>query len=407
VSPPNAIQYRAIVTSGGCDPDTTGILNLAVITMVDPITVNDTICQPGFVSLQASGPGILNWYTQPTGGSPVHNGPGYSPNISATTTYYVQASAGGSYPVGPATPAIGTQVTVAGNDYGIQFDVIQQCIIEKVFVSPGATSGNITINLRDMQGGPILNSATFPVTAFSGLTAINLNFTVNPGTGYRLELETGSVPLYYNSNGALFPYTSTLCPLTITGSVNPVFNTGGAYYFFYNWQVIVGCQSNRIPVTGFVNTPPAVPTISQNGTILTSSASSGNQWYLNGSPIAGATGTTYDMALTGSGSYTVTVTVDGCSSTSQPVVYTSLNDELAAAGISVYPNPVSDLLTISFAKPLPGEARLNIYNALGELVRSEELTGSTMHIPWIYPAGAYSVEISSGDRNWVTHVVKM
>jgi hypothetical protein len=150
-----------------------------------------------------------------------------------------------------------------------------------------------------------------------------------------------------------------------------------------------------------------VPTISQNGTILTSSAPANNQWYLNGSPIPGATGTTYDMALTGSGSYTVRVTIDGCSSTSLPVIYTSLDDELAAAGISIYPNPVSDLLTISFERPLPANATLSIYNTLGELVHTEVLTGSTRHIHWPYPAGAYSVEINSGESKWIAQVVKL
>jgi subtilisin-like proprotein convertase family protein len=71
-----------------------------------------------------------------------------------------------------------------------------------------------------------------------------------------------------------------------------------------------------------VNTIPNAPTVSPSGavsactgqtTTLTSSATIGNQWYLNGSIIAGATGTTY--GATTNGVYTVTTTNGSCTST--------------------------------------------------------------------------------------------
>ena len=66
-------------------------------------------------------------------------------------------------------------------------------------------------------------------------------------------------------------------------------------------------------------TPPATPAITPAGSTtfctggsvtLNSSAASGNQWYLNGGVIAGATGTSY--VATASGSYTVTTTANSC-----------------------------------------------------------------------------------------------
>ena len=68
-------------------------------------------------------------------------------------------------------------------------------------------------------------------------------------------------------------------------------------------------------------TPPATPTITPGGpttfcaggsVTLTSSSPTGNQWYLDGNPIGGATAQQYDA--TASGSYTVTVTASGCTS---------------------------------------------------------------------------------------------
>ena len=73
----------------------------------------------------------------------------------------------------------------------------------------------------------------------------------------------------------------------------------------------IGANTISIPVNGIMNTIPAKPTISPAGTVnacgssvtLTSNAASGNQWYLNGNPIAGANNTTY--SATASGNYTV------------------------------------------------------------------------------------------------------
>jgi hypothetical protein len=409
VSPPAFTQYRAVVTSGGCDPDTTVTLDLTVLTINDPVTVNDTLCGPGTATLLSNGTGNMNWFTTPTGGNSVFTGGTYNPSVSTTTTWYVEASAGANYNVGAPNLGIGTQFPLGGNDWGLQFNVTQQIVLERVYISPASTSGNITINLRASQGGPILNTMTKSVIAFSGLQPVDLGFTITPGTGYRLELATGSVPLYYNSFGAAYPYTFPGSSVTITGFVNPAFGTGNFYYFFYNWQISEGCASNRVPVTAVVHPAVAVPTISQNGTMLTSSSAVNNQWYNNGVLIPGATAQTYDMGLSGSGTYTVVVTdpATGCSAESLPVVYTGINETLASAGIMCYPNPVKDVLNIEFKNPVRGTVTISIYNKLGELVHSTTTDNSRLEIPMPYSAGTYSVEIRTNNGLYSTRVLKM
>jgi hypothetical protein len=296
---------------------------------------------------------------------------------------------------------------LAGNDYGLQFDVIQQATLERVYVSPEIQSGNITINLRDALGGPILNTITASVTAFSGLVPINLGFTVNPGT-YRLELQSGSVPLYYNTNGAIYPYTTPACPVTITGFVNPNFGTGGQYYFFYNWEVTEGCKSNRVPVTGFVLPVPPVPTITQFGNQLQSSSAANNQWYLNGIIIPGATSQLYTP--TQPGSYTVVVTdpSNGCTSESVPAVVTGIQDiNSAGSGISMFPNPVTDKFTIEFMNPVPVATILNIYNALGQKVKSLEINSQKMIIELDAEPGMYKVEVKNESGIYSGKVMKL
>jgi hypothetical protein len=97
---------------------------------------------------------------------------------------------------------------------------------------------------------------------------------------------------------------------------------------------------------------PSQPTItlSNNNTAtrtLTSSASVGNQWFLNGSAITGATGTT--LIVSDAGTYTVqTTTADGCASVVSanfPVIVTG--DLPIAQSVSLYPNPSRDYIFIN------------------------------------------------------------
>src|SRR5205807_3087793 len=81
-----------------------------------------------------------------------------------------------------------------------------------------------------------------------------------------------------------------------------------------------------------VNPIPATPTITPGGpttfcaggsVTLTSSSASGNQWFLNGNPIGGATNQAY--IATASGSYTVVVTTLGCSSAASAATVVTVN----------------------------------------------------------------------------------
>ncbi|MBV9986876.1 MAG: M36 family metallopeptidase [Chitinophagaceae bacterium] len=104
-----------------------------------------------------------------------------------------------------------------------------------------------------------------------------------------------------------------------------------------------GCTAVSSGTTITVNTPSA-PVISQRADTLFSSAATGNQWYLNGNALTGATGQAYK--LLNSGTYTVKYTdALGCvSALSAPfsVVITALsNTTLNNKDWIVFPNPVS------------------------------------------------------------------
>jgi hypothetical protein len=268
-------------------------------------------------------------------------------------------------------PGIGNQTNGTSNDLGCAFDVFAGCVIETVTVYP-QQAGSITINLRQTQGGPILASYTTTVVAFLG-QEIPINFTVSPGTNYRLELASGSVACTRNTNGAFYPYQVANGPLEITGYYSPNFGTGGAYYWFYDWKVSEGCKSLREPVIVTVNPYPPTPTIGQLGNILVSSAPSGNQWLLNGTIMPGETG--QSLTITQIGTYTVAVTENGCTSLSPPFVVTTIGlNEIDGISFDIFPNPASDHFILTASDPVTFNGGYRIVDMNGkEMIRMEEI----------------------------------
>jgi hypothetical protein len=134
---------------------------------------------------------------------------------------------------------------------------------------------------------------------------------------------------------------------------------------------VYGC-ANPQQVTVVVNPLPAVPTITPNLNVLTSSPSASYQWNLNGGPISGANNSSYTVLV--NGIYTVTVTdSNGCSRTSAPYLFTNvgIGEINASSLLSAIPNPLThDVDVFLNAKNLE-QPHLLITDAMGRTVRDE------------------------------------
>ncbi|MDO7854723.1 T9SS type A sorting domain-containing protein [Hymenobacter convexus] len=120
----------------------------------------------------------------------------------------------------------------------------------------------------------------------------------------------------------------------------------------------------------------ATPVITRNGQTLTSSYATGNQWYLNGQPIPGATG--QSIAATASGIYTVQTVVAGpsgsCTSpVSAPLTVLSALRPLPGSSLSVAPNPTPDGRLRVTLNGYNQPVTLTVLDALGRRVIEAQL----------------------------------
>ena len=167
-----------------------------------------------------------------------------------------------------------------------------------------------TVNAAPATPAPTYIEVGFP-------TPINPSLCVGDNFQLLSNVAPGTVTYNWTGPGG---FTSAAPNPTRNGAT---INMAGTYNLTISLN---GCTSNQGSVNVVISDNPAVPAISggpltfcSGGNVtLTSSSATGNQWYLNGNPIAGATGQNY--SATAAGNYTVTVTNAGnCSATSAAV----------------------------------------------------------------------------------------
>ncbi|MFL9835204.1 Ig-like domain-containing protein [Chryseobacterium terrae] len=252
-------------------------LSNILVTSCNPTSITSTngatVCPGGMATLTANAPAgvTVNWYDALLDGNLVGTGNTFTtPALTNTTTYYATSfSAGvGPYNTGKlmhsATPTSGSGTT----NYGLVFDVINSCVLEKVTIYPTAgtagTAGTVTIDVIDGNNN-ILQTKTFNVVA--GTTAapvaqvLDLNFTLVAGTNYKIRPGsfTGISGILFDSYGSgshgypivLQDFITIKTSTTSAAPANTAVND--LYYYFYDWKVSTKCESARQPVVATVD----------------------------------------------------------------------------------------------------------------------------------------------------------
>lgn len=241
--------YSVTVSGGSCASQTDN----NVVTSVSAVPVDNARCGAGVVNLAVTGSGSYKWYTTPTGPIQVATGLTYSPNLSSTTTFYVEDASFFAKTVGPPDTLFGDTWLSNNYSYKLRFNVTTACILDYVTVYTDGPQ-DVVVRILASNGTTVLHSRTIPVTGF-GKQRIPLGFSLTTGTGFYMDATGTTGELRMNNENATYPYTQAGY-VSITGG-EPSWTSDAAhnwYMYFYNWEFSSGpgpCQ--RVPVTGTVN----------------------------------------------------------------------------------------------------------------------------------------------------------
>lgn len=189
----------------------------------------------------------------------------------------------------------------------------------------------------------------------------------------------------------------------INQTYNPIF--GGEYAVIINKN---GCSDtsqcffNQSIAAGGCNINPEVS--NPDGALMCNVPNAIYQWIncSTGLPVAAATGEVFMPTI--SGVYAVAVTINNCTDTSncfawEAPISTGLSNINDNKIISLYPNPVEDMLYLDFQEPYAYDV-VEIKDVLGKLYLTQKLnrqvpaTISTLH----FPSGTYFITIRSNDK---------
>ena len=138
--------------------------------------------------------------------------------------------------------------------------------------------------------------------------------------------------------------------------------------------------------------------------VLTSSSATGNQWFLNGAIISGATANT--LNVTAAGIYSVQVTVETCvgaKATDFPVIVTGL--EAGTHILKLYPNPASEQTIISIPGGRGGKIWLSDLRGINVISLTSQAKEEAVNVEGL-SAGIYFVTVTTPRGVYRTRFIK-
>ena len=333
---------------------------------------------------------------------------GYScHNVSASTVTWVTTNIPTTGYVGGTSYSITVQPTSAGYGFEITCEKPDKTKVGKFTTASGTTTWNSglsltsTLNLMTSPYQKVLTwtapaKGTGTVTFYCSLSSSRTNakkcslVVAEACTPPTLNLSptnpstcSGS-PVTLTASGTSTSYSwsnsATGSAITVSPTTNTTYTVTGT---------LSGCTStSSVSVT--VTPKPSTPSINQGtggSILLTSSVSTGNQWYNSSTGIInGATNQTYTPIV--NGTYYTKVTANGCTSDqSNSITITTVGiseNENKNNAVWFFPNPVIDNISVMASNI--SEIKISVLNIQGQVllkqVSKKELTNINIsHLP--------------------------
>ncbi len=407
VSPTTSGTYSVIITNTttGCSDTATvavtvsGSSTLSATTSATP----SSVCPGTSVQLSCTPSGgttySYQWGSTPAGFTSTQQNPTVVP--TASTTYTVTVTSGSNtttsstivttYSV-PTTPTV-TQTgavlyssATSGNQWYLNGSIISGQT--GTSYTPTA-SGSYQVMVTNGNGCTAMSTAI--AVSVAGTLSVSVTASpsnICPGSSVQLNcIPSGGTSYTYEWSSTPSGFTSTSQNPTVTPAASTT----------YSVTVTSGTSTgtNSTSVTLFAS--PATPIISQAGLVLNSSASTGNQWYYNGSLISGETGNSYTP--TQDGLYQVMVTdANGCTAMSSTFGYSvgiSENNSVNSP-IVIYPNPTRGEIQLVIPSTIE-KYTTQITDVCGKIILMNE-NQSTINLSELN-SGIYFIEIRFNDKS--------
>ena len=389
-------NYTVAVTELGCAttsaPTAVTVNTVPATPTITPGSAT-TFCDGGNVTLTSSSADGNQWYRN---GNPIAGATNQQYVATVSGNYTTIVTTGGC----SSTPSAATVVTV-------------NPVPPTPTITPGSTTtfcdgGNVTLTSSSANGNQWYRNGNLIAGATNQqyIATVSGNYTTIVTTGGCSSTPSAATVVTVNP----VPPTPTITPGSATtfcdgGNVTLTSSSANGNQWYRNGNLIPGatnqqyvatvsgnyttivttsgCSSTPSATTAVtVNPTPPKPTITPGGpttffeggsVTLTSSSATGNQWYLNGNPIGGATN--QQFIANASGNYTVTVTVSGCTSVAS-----------IATTVTVNPVPVSPTLLKSFN---PTTIPLNSNSTLSFTINNPNTTSGLSGVGFVdnLPAG--------------------
>jgi|GEM_PF-2897746 len=389
--PTTTIQYTVTGTDGnGCIDNDTITVDVNPLPSVVANATSNMVCLGNSTTLSGSGATTYTWTNGVTDG------------VAFTPTTTVQYTVTGTDANGcvntdaitvsvnnnplPTVTAMATATTVCAGDPttltggGASTYVWSNGVTDGVATTPTATT-HYTVTGTDGNG--CMNDAVITVTVNPLPSLVVSNTSICTGTTFTL---TASGALTYTFSGGQVVTPTTTTSYTISGTdVNNCSNTA-----------VATLSVNPLPTVVF-NVSPS--TFCSTGSIVTLSASPAGGTFSGTGVGAGA----FNPASVSVGAHTLSYNytdANGCTNmdTANVVVQicTGINNYATNHAISVYPNPSNGAFTISTSN-LAANTTLVIYNGIGQVVYTQQLSKEVETLNTNLSAGFYTLKLQSAE----------
>ncbi len=272
-------------------------------------------------------------------------------------------------------------------------------------------AGVYSLTVTDATNNRVTSSITINEGRFSASIAGAINICSGSSTTLTAVPTCGVPPYSYQwqrdggavgNAGTLIATVAGAYQVTITDSQGAVSTSVGVNV------------SQRVTPDATVAVRGATSLVPGSSVVLTVPAATGQtyQWQRDGQPIAGATASSF--TATQAGSYTVTVSRDGCSATSTATVVSIIlaaEPSLSGLVLDASPNPASRWLRVRLSLDAPATATFRLFDGTGRAVgiqvfgtaqRAHEHTFGMDNLP----GGMLYLRAESGEKQLTKKIVK-